>query len=151
MFGRGHTPGREARGTEAVNSVWFWGEGDGGRPAADFDLVLADHPLALALATAAGIPTAPLPRQLQPARLAGRRVLVVHDGLLAPALDGQVELWRAELGRLESEWFAPLRAALRIGKLGRLQLERLGDPASRHSLTLLSGWQAWRRAGSLCT
>jgi hypothetical protein len=88
---------------------------------------------------------------LQPARLAGRRVLVVHDGLLAPALDGQVELWRAELGRLESEWFAPLRAALRIGKLGRLQLERLGDPASRHSLTLLSGWQAWRRAGSLCT
>jgi len=141
---------REARGLEPVNSVWFWGEGAGGRPTAPFDLVLADNPLAVALGSAAGIPVAPLPQHLHPAQLAGRRALVVHDALLGPALDGQVGAWQGELTRLESDWFKPLQSALQSGNFGRLEIDRLGDPAIQQIVTPLTSWRVWRRPGSVC-
>jgi hypothetical protein len=102
---------REARGAPTVNSVWFWGGGSLetglARP---WSVVLADDPLARGLARAAGVPERSLPRNAETmltALPAGGTVLAVV---------------RADGAELERDWYGPLLAALRDGRIGMLSL-----------------------------
>lgn len=96
---------REARGAPAVNSVWFWGGGAlAGLAARPFSVVLSENPLARGLALAAGIPVGTTLSALPDEG----KALIVVDAPPSAAL--------------ESEWFAPLLAALEDGRIGMLSL-----------------------------
>ena len=103
---------REARGAPSVNSVWLWGGGVLEAPRArPYSVVLANDPLARGLARAARIPERPLPRD-------GRAMLTAlpAEGVALAVLDAPPS------PALERDWFEPLLAALREGRIGMLSL-----------------------------
>jgi hypothetical protein len=112
---------REARGAPTLNSVWFWGGGaidrSAGRP---FSTVIGDDPLTRGLALAAGIPIHDLPKA------GGRHLFSGMEnegaGLVALAPMHSDE----ELADIEHDWFQPLVAALKSGRIGMLTLHLCG-------------------------
>lgn len=111
---------RQARGLQAVNSCWLWGgagaetaaaaAGAAGRVAITGGTAWMD-----ALATDVE-PT--LERLLaKPAPGA-----VMLGDLIAPAQVGDWADWLARMQRIEQEWFAPMLAALKAGRIGRVKL-----------------------------
>jgi len=116
--------GREARGEPALNSVWFWGGGviDAGK-ARPFSAVIADDPLARGLALAAGIPALALPKDARSALAA-----LGDEGcvLAVPDAPRETQL-RERRAALERDWFLPLLAALKSGRIGMLTLHLAGE------------------------
>ena len=100
---------REARGEPAVNSVWFWGAGRlPGRTQSLWSSVTGEEPLALGLARNAGASARALPG-------GAAQWLSSDEGRHLLILD-------AANPSLERDWFAPLAAALRAGRIGMLSL-----------------------------
>ena len=81
----------------------------------------ADDPIALGLARLAGARHRRLPARadawLEAAPEDGRH-LVLLDALRAPLALGHTAAYGESIAALESEWFAPLLAALRAGRVG---------------------------------
>src|SRR6267154_1871922 len=115
---------REARGEPALNSIWFWGGGViDATKARPFSTVIADDPLARGLALAAGIPALALPKDAGSALAAlgeEGRVLAVPDTPRETQL-------REGRTALERDWFLPLLAALKSGRVGMLTLHLAGE------------------------
>jgi hypothetical protein len=120
---------REERGELPVNGLWFWGGGVPRTPAAAFDRVWADDFTARALARAAGIDRQALPKRFQPTT--GRTLAVLDAG--------------AEAERLDADWFAPILAALKWGKLDTLVLEAPGPDGFGVRLGRRQAWKLWER------
>jgi hypothetical protein len=113
---------REARGAPVVNSVWLWGAGPlPGTVRGPWQSVNADDPAALGLAKLAGMRhRAPGPGAggwLERAPEDGRHLFVL-DTLRGAAALGDADALVQRLQRLEADWFAPLLAALRAGRVG---------------------------------
>ena len=145
---------RENDGSLAINSLWLWGGGAlQERIESDFDGVWSSNPLALGLARAAGVPTHRLPvdaATLFEHAAPDTRHLVVLEDLLAPVLYQNGEDYRNALASLEARWFAPLRAALRRGKIAHLRIEASTAYAALAWQTARrQQWQLWRRAQPL--
>ncbi|MDB5775872.1 MAG: signal peptide protein [Herbaspirillum sp.] len=134
---------REARGLKPVNSLWLWGGADAGAPASAsaerydraFNLsgwTRLFGQFAAAASVAAG------PTELIDAP--GARGLLLLDALTEAALTDEWGYWLEGVETLERDWFAPLLAALRAGRLQRLNLilsgqDRIAEIAvSRNSL-----------------
>lgn len=102
---------REERGEPVLNSVWLWGSGRLPPSASSrFRSVASKDPLALGLARLAGASGCALP--------------ATADAWLAQAPDNGRHLIVLDAIRepLERDWFAPLAAALRSGRIGMLSL-----------------------------
>ncbi len=134
---------RTAVGLRVANSLWFWGAGPlPEHLAAPMQTVQADETFARGLARAAGMEAG------APDFAAALRqdTLVVIDRLRRPVRRLDLDGWRDALAALEHDWFAPLAAALRGGRLRELRLTAPGD---RHTLELQitpgSRWRFWRR------
>jgi len=134
---------REARAEPALNSVWFWG---GGVMAAakerPFSTVVGDDPLARGLALAAGIPVRALPED------AGSVLAALGDeGLALAVLDAPREAQlRERRTALERDWFRPLLAALKSGRIGMLTLQLCGADSLLEVETVRSDLRYfWRR------
>ncbi|MEA3194504.1 MAG: hypothetical protein QOD26_2837 [Betaproteobacteria bacterium] len=102
---------REARGEPAVNSLWFWGAGRlPGKAENRWQSVTSDDPIALGMARNSDAAARPVPASasawLSHTPEDGRHVVI-----LDPASES-----------LERDWFAPLAAALRAGRIGMLSL-----------------------------
>jgi hypothetical protein len=117
---------REARGAPVVNGVWLWGAG--ALPATaqgPWQSLSADDPVALGLATLAGMrhraPGTGAADWLERAPEDGRH-LVLLDSLRGAQALGDAEALAARLQALEAQWFAPLLAALRAGRVGMVTL-----------------------------
>ena len=128
---------REARGEPAVNSLWFWGAGRlPGRTQSRWKSVTSEEPLALGLARLAGAGARALPADasawLEHSPREGRHLVI---------LDPVAEA-------LERDWFAPLAAALRAGRVGMLSLH---VPDSGFSVETVRGdlRRFWRRPKAL--
>lgn len=138
---------REEAGKPTINSLWLWGAG--ALPTAvdtSFTAVFSDNPIVIGLAGAAGIAVAALPRAGSKLHTSGGKTLVVADGLQSPGLHLDAAAWRAELARLEEDWFAPLLGELYSGRLRELRLSALGDDASVDIvLDPQDRWRFWRR------
>jgi|SRR5690606_38229444 len=145
---------REARGAPAVNTVWFWGAGRhealSRRP---YNRVRARDPLAAGLAQSSGASILPLPddaAQWLPNAPADGVELMVLESLVAPAGYGNAYEWRTRLEALEREWFAPLLAALRSGRIGMLTIHALGGGMNFDAETTRQDLRYfWRRAKPL--
>ena len=145
---------REERDAPPVNSVWLWG---GGRlpqaVSAPFAAAWNDEPLAAGLARLAGIPARPLPacgaEWLREA--AEGEMLLVLDGLRAPARLGDAFAWRETVQALEKSWFAPLAAALQAKRLAGIRLASPGGAGSRElaveAADLRKFWRGPKRLG----
>jgi hypothetical protein len=109
---------RETHGEPTVNSLWFWGAALLPQPLKTrFQSVTGDEPIAVGLARAAGIPGRGLCEWKIPTE--GRH-LVVLDALRAPLALAEPGEYGEALASLERDWFAPLVAALRDGRIGML-------------------------------
>ena len=142
---------REKDGQLPVNSLWLWGAGTlPARRASDYDGVWSSNPLARGLARAAGVPTHRLP--IDAATLLSHVApatsqLVVLEDLLAPVLYQDGEAYRDALAGLETRWFAPLRAALRGGRIDALSIvASTAYAALAWHTTRRRQWALWRRA-----
>jgi len=141
---------REARGAPPVNSVWFWGAGRMPRAAASrWRSVSAQEPVALGLARLARAQPRRLPESaaawLGQAPEEGRH-LVVLDSLRAPLALGDAEGYRAARAALERDWFAPLLAALRAGRIGMLSIHVPDGPECMAYETIRGDLRKfWRR------
>jgi len=145
---------REARGDPVVNSLWFWGPGT--QPAAahgPWQSVVAGDPVALGLARLAGmrhrVPGGGAAQWLERAPEDGRH-LVVLDSLRGARALGDVDAFARRLQALEGEWFAPLLAALKSGRIGMLTLHA---PEAAASFETVRGdlRRFWRRPRPLAT
>ena len=134
---------RSASGRAPINSLWLWGNGTLDAPLQPpLPAMQAGDPLALGLARAAGLQAGPpdVGRALQ------ADTLVVLDALREPALQLDLEPWRAALTRLERDWFAPLAGALARGRLQRLTLSAAGDRGTLElEVTASARWKFWRK------
>lgn len=117
---------REARGEPTVNSVWLWGSGRvPQKQASRWSGVAADDPVALGLARLAGARHRTLSAAAQAwlDRVPDEgRHLIVLDALRAPFALSNTAEYRERMAKLEEQWFAPLLAALRAGRVGMITL-----------------------------
>jgi hypothetical protein len=143
---------REDRGEPPVNSLWFWGGGTTPAvPGRHFATVSSDDVAATALAAAADVPV----RALHPdgntflACASTTGSALPHLALL-PQLASAVAYedagaWRERIERLEAEWFAPLAAALRSGRLTQIDIVALGAAhCCRFRITRPALFKFWR-------
>lgn len=145
---------RENDGQLAINSLWLWGAGAmPPRRESGFDSVWSGDPLALGLARAAGVPTHPVALDaadfFKHAAPDTQHFVVLED-LLTPVQYERSVAYCEALNGLEKRWFAPLRAALRSGRIKQLQLIA---PTAYAALTWKSTrreqWKLWRQAQTL--
>jgi hypothetical protein len=141
---------REARGEPPLNSVWLWGAGRSPLGVqAQWQSITADEPIALGLARAARIRSRGVPESAQ--AWLGRspeegRHLVVLDALRLPIALSDTAAFASAVEDLEKEWFAPLLAALRAGRIGMVSVH-LPDPDAGASFETVRGdlRRFWRR------
>ena len=118
-----------------------------------FGKMWASEEVACALGRVSGTPIEVPPETatawLSSAMSAGYCGLVM-DQLRGCAQQGDLYQWREALQRLESNWFAPLLAALKEGKIKRLTLTAFGE-AWMYEVTMQRGalWRFWRHAKPL--
>jgi hypothetical protein len=144
---------REARGEPAVNSIWLWGAGRAPRGAeCPWQSVATDDPAALGAARLAGARHRPLPRSAQDwlERLPedGRHLAMI-DALRAPLVLAKDTI-QDDMEVLERDWFEPLLAALRSGRIGMLTMH-VPDGAEGFSCETIRGdlRRFWRLAKSI--
>ena len=102
---------RQARGLQPVNSCWLWG---GAGPAAPGgQLAIAGGPAWMAALSQ---------RQPDAQQLIAEPGTAMLAELIAPAQVGDWADWLARMQRLEQDWFAPLLAALKAGRVARVNL-----------------------------
>lgn len=112
---------REMAGKPLISGVWFWGGGvRSSNITPSYDRVVADAPLAIQLAKNAGIDVQPL--TWPSVQSANGNVLAVIDDCEHLARDFHMDQMKAELERLDREWFQPIAEALRAGNIERLTL-----------------------------
>jgi len=143
---------REARGVKPVNSVWLWGAGEPpGKLRADWTHVWSNDFIVRGLALAADAADRPSPDTCADwlAGLRGDRHLLVVEPLFAPAAMDDFEAWQGALAQLESDWFAPLVAALRRGRIRRLAV--VGSEGCRLTADRRQLGRFWRRRRDLVT
>jgi len=149
---------REARGAPVVNGIWLWGAG--ALPDAEklaipnpWQSVSAADPLALGLAKLAGMrQRAPGPGAapwLERAPDEGRH-LVLLDGLRGAQALGDADAHAARTIELERQWFAPLLAALRAGRIGMLTV-RVPDAGASFEIARGDLRYFWRRTRALAS
>lgn len=148
LHGHAVNEARADSGRMAINSLWLWGPGQlpRGLPKI-FDAVCADHPLARGLALASGAECRPLPASyadwlaLHPQ---GHQMVLLEDLLRAVQYEDP-DAWQQGIRDLETNWFVPLAAAVRAGRV-ELDLQSstiyglLGWQVKRGDL-----WRFWRR------
>ena len=139
-----HAQAESDAGEMPVNSLWFWGAGRTPRVEAEhWHSVTASEPIALGLARAAGIRHRPLPASAE-----AWLDRVPEDGRHLIVLD--TLRYGGEPAALERDWFAPLLAALRTGRIGMVTLH-VPDAAEGISFEAIRGdlRRFWRRPRSL--
>jgi hypothetical protein len=110
---------REARGEPTVNSLWLWGPGSAAHASSSWQSVAADDPAVLGAARLAGARHRALPRSardwLERLPEDGRHLAVLDALRVNPDI--------TVIQELESDWFEPLLAALRSGRIGMVTVQ----------------------------
>jgi hypothetical protein len=139
---------REARGVPALNSVWLWGSGRAPKSARGrWSSVSAADPVALGLGRLAGAQpraaAASADDWLRGMPGDGRHLVVLED--LRVPLE-----YQEKLARLERDWFAPLLAALRAGRVGMVTIHVPDGPECSAYETIRADLRRfWRRPKAL--
>ena len=103
---------RQASGLQPVNSCWLWGGASPAAPSGQLSIA-GGEPWMQALAK---------PVQPSAAQLIAQPGTVMLAELVAAAQAGDWAEWLMRMQRLEQEWFTPLLAALKDGRIGSIRL-----------------------------
>ncbi len=107
---------RESQGLASINSVWLWGCGALPHGAhSPYAVIHAEDAVTRGLAVLAGARLEPVPRCFADLAPGGTRL--VHLGRVHPGA-----AWHEWLQALESDWFAPLAAALATRTVAEVEL-----------------------------
>ncbi len=146
---------REARGEPAINSIWFWGGGTMPQSmASPYTHVWTDDVLAGSLARMCGADHARLPPDvktwLQHA-ISGNH-LVMLDVLHGKTQYADAYGWRESLKNLERNWFEPLLAMIKQGRIDQLILTVVSKTKTKN-FTARTGdlLKFWRRTKPIST
>lgn len=151
---------RAAEGRLTINSLWLWGDAPAentidslGRSL--WSALWSADPLACGLARHDGIgintPNAGAAPLLAAAPQQSRSLIVLADPL-SPSQYDDVDGWQAALATLDRLWFAPIAAAMKSGRVTRLEIVTttaygtLCWTCHRYDL-----WRFWRRPQPLAT
>jgi hypothetical protein len=144
---------RESRGELTINSIWFWGGGNMPQSIQSaYTHIWSNHELPRALALASNKNYSKTPSDandwLQPAMTGNH--LIVLDALLAKAKYRDAYSWREALRDMETNWFSPLYAALRKGKINQFTITTLNETSSHEFIiTRPNLWKFWLITKSL--
>ena len=145
---------REARGEPPVNSIWLWGAGKLPSVSAPrWQSLSGSEPIALGLARAGGVRARAAADNAEAwlDRLPeDGRHLAVLDALRVPLALSEDGEYQECLAHLERDWFAPLLARLREGRIGMLTLH-VPDAAECVAYEIIRGdlRRFWRRPKAL--
>ena len=145
LFNHPVNAAREAAGQRTINGAWLWGAGPRDtQPRPPAARIQADAPFARGLARHAGIEPEAAEHYLEGCRFA------VVDSLRRSALHHDVAAWQAALVRLETNWFAPLLAALKTKRISGLRISAPGDKTSLQlDIPASRLWRFWRKPRAL--
>jgi len=138
---------REQQGKLPINSLWFWGGGRLPRiKTASWTRVWSNEPIGLSLARLSGTETENVPDGFEAwherAAMPGE-YLVMLDAVYDANIHGDAARWHEAIDRLERNWMAPLRQALKAGQLARVTL--VTDTGLRFTLDERQARRWWRR------
>ncbi|MCH6584510.1 MAG: phosphoglycerate mutase [Proteobacteria bacterium] len=146
---------REERGEPAVNSVWFWGGGVMPKLiSSPYIHVWSNDVFPRALALACGTDYAELPASVGTWQqsIASGRHLVFLNSLHGKSQYGDAHGWRESLKEMEENWFSPLLAALKKGKIDQIVVTTTNKGRARSfSVTKSNLWKFWCVRKSLST
>lgn len=140
---------RQEAGQRTINGVWLWGAGPRDAPVhAPASHIQASQAFARGLARHAGIEVQAADRyREQPCT-----TLAIVDSLQLPALHMDSAAWLAAIEELDTNWFAPLLAALKAKQISKLRISAPGDKHFLHIEVSASGlWKFWRKPRPLDT
>ena len=138
---------RESQGLPAINSVWFWGEGEVPASLAQpYILVYADDPFARGLGALSSTRVAPMPATAATLDAVpdGQSVLVVLDPLTLASRRGDRDAWRQAANKLDDDWFVTLGDAIERFDSVRIILPARNDTLVAN-VTAASRWRWLRR------
>ena len=146
---------REARGELAINGIWLWGGGTMPQSLnCPYNQVWSNAALPRSLALAHATDHAALPSTATAwyqSAAAGNH-LAVLDMLHMKTQYDDAYGWRESLKKLEQDWFAPVLAALKQGKLEQLTLTVVSEQGDKSfTVTRDDLWKFWRAAKPLVT
>lgn len=112
---------REERGLKPMNSFWLWGGAAAAAATASADVALhaAEAP---GWMTALAAPARRAPSAVALLDGGEKKAVVVLGTLIEAGLADDWSTWLMHMHRLEAEWFAPLLAGLKGGRLNQLTL-----------------------------
>jgi hypothetical protein len=150
LFAHPVNEAREAHGDPALNSLWLWGQGDAQPSRQPARAVFCDPALLSLLARTAGTEPQAMPYSFEAlCAFAPQNAWVYLDRLLAAAQYRDAWGWRETLVALETDWFAPLVAALRRREVSELILITHGPAGFHARLSHTDRWMFWRRPRAL--
>lgn len=136
---------RELQGLAAINSVWFWGEGELVDGVSHYTAVSADTQLGDMFATAARIPFSPWKTQWDQSSS-----LLIYTALQRAVQQGDFATWRSTILAFEQGYAQPLWQALCRGDLAQLTLDIVGtERATQIKLTRWDTLAIWRQETAL--
>ena len=146
---------REARGELAINGIWLWGGGTMPQSLnCPYNQVWSNAALPRSLSLAHATDHAELPSTATAwcqSAAAGNH-LAVLDMLHTKTQYDDAYGWRESLKKLDQDWFAPVLAALKQGKLEQLTLTVVSEQGDKSfTVTRDDLWKFWRAAKPLVT
>ncbi len=140
---------RQARGQAPINSFWLWGGAtEAPEPSHARPLVaVLDAPAWMqALAESGSAETTAAAVLAAVVADPQTHALVVSGSLIEAALASDWSAWLLHMQRLEQEWFAPLLAALKNGRVDQVKLVfNHRDAYAESTTTTMSQRKFWRR------
>lgn len=139
---------REIAGLPTVNSLWFWGGGQGFTQKKTINMVFGGAGKGKTYSTAAASVWKDLPEKgedIVVALLRGtnenRESVIIFDQLFKPALSDDLQSWQQQLTFIEENYLKPLVQAWQNG-----EIELKIDTCSGRLITPLkqSGWKFWK-------
>lgn len=134
---------RQTRGLAPVNSFWLWGGADASAVAPATALAVIDAGHGLGALGQPALRDAALATLLEQG---GARPAALHAQLIEAAIAADWGRWLQQMQQLEQDWFAPLLAALKDGRLASVTL-LLSDRGQSASFTSTRNAQRkfWRK------
>jgi hypothetical protein len=148
LHGHAINQGREARGMQAINSVWLWGGGVAKEIKTNLNALGGDEALASPLAKMAGIPyCVSLDEMLC---VEGDSGVWVESALATAWQRADLYAWRDAAEWVERELVRPLGMAIEQGRLQTLTLDVPTETETRRFVfDRAASWKIWRRSVSL--
>lgn len=150
MLLHGHpiNQGREARGMQAINSVWFWGGGVASGITTKISIFAGDEALVSPFSKVAAIPFCTSLEEML--CIEGDTGIWVESALATAWQRGDLYAWRDAMEWVERELARPLWMAIEQGKLQTLTLDVLTQTEiHRFVFDHSASWKLWRRTASL--